>query len=333
MPDPVEHVAYSFNVTVVPIVVAGVLPPGYLGFLTIYPTGQSLPNASTLNNYLGTVVANAAIVPAGNNGSVDVYAHDQTDLIVDINGYYAQGSGSGVATTVTVGTTTTGAPGTQASVINSGSNTAAVLNFTIPQGVTGATGSTGPSGATGSRGPIGLTGAAGPQGPTGLTGSTGPQGLTGPQGPAGPSGSGGLSVLDANNNVLGSLVGLSSPFSGNTNNVPSGVIVYRNGYFIDLNFSGQFPFGFGQAGVTTISWSGANCSGNGYLLSGGSGLVTGKIVIYSLQNNALYVPSGSGPTFTSTSIPGSSVLSEEENAGAPVSFCNSSAALEEVVGH
>ena len=64
---PSNALAYSFNVTVVPItVVPGVLPPGYLGFLTIYPTGQAVPNASTLNNYLGTVVANAAIVPAGN---------------------------------------------------------------------------------------------------------------------------------------------------------------------------------------------------------------------------------------------------------------------------
>ena len=89
---PASALAYSFNVTVVPIVVAGVLPPGYLGFLTIYPTGQAAPNASTLNNYLGTVVANAAIVPGGNNGSVDVYSHDQTDLIIDINGYYVQGA-------------------------------------------------------------------------------------------------------------------------------------------------------------------------------------------------------------------------------------------------
>jgi len=79
--------AYSLNITVV--------PPGYLGFLTIWPYGAARPSASTLNDYLGTVVANAAIVPAGNDtsGSVDVFVNDPTDLIIDINGYYAPQSG------------------------------------------------------------------------------------------------------------------------------------------------------------------------------------------------------------------------------------------------
>src|SRR5574344_3038498 len=50
--------------------------------------------------------------------------------------------------TITVGTTVTGSPGTNASVTNQGTNQNAVLNFTIPQGLTGATGPTGPTGAT-----------------------------------------------------------------------------------------------------------------------------------------------------------------------------------------
>jgi len=62
--------------------------------------------------------------------------------------------GSGTAATVQVGTTTTGAPGTSAAVTNSGSSSAAVFNFAIPQGATGATG------ATGARGPAGADGAA-----------------------------------------------------------------------------------------------------------------------------------------------------------------------------
>jgi hypothetical protein len=77
--------AYSFNITVV--------PPGFLDFITVWPTGQPRPNASTLNGYVGTVIANAAIVPAGTSGSVDVYASQFTDLIIDINGYYAPQSG------------------------------------------------------------------------------------------------------------------------------------------------------------------------------------------------------------------------------------------------
>jgi len=55
---------------------------------------------------------------------------------------------TGAAATVTIGTVSTSAPGTQASVTNSGTNAAAVLNFTIPQGATGAAG-TGGSGSSG----------------------------------------------------------------------------------------------------------------------------------------------------------------------------------------
>lgn len=47
---------------------------------------------------------------------------------------------SGTAATVAVGTTTTGAAGSSASVTNSGSTSAAVFNFTVPQGATGAAG-------------------------------------------------------------------------------------------------------------------------------------------------------------------------------------------------
>jgi hypothetical protein len=76
--------AYSFNVTVV--------PPGFLGFITVYPTGQPRPNASTMNDLTGLVLANAAVVAAGTSGAVDVFANNNTDLIIDINGYYTPAS-------------------------------------------------------------------------------------------------------------------------------------------------------------------------------------------------------------------------------------------------
>ena len=44
---------------------------------------------------------------------------------------------TGMAATVQVGTTTTGAPGTNASVTNTGTESNAVLNFVIPAGATG----------------------------------------------------------------------------------------------------------------------------------------------------------------------------------------------------
>jgi Chaperone of endosialidase len=60
-----------------------------------------------------------------------------------------QGPKGDAAATINVGSTTTGAAGTNASVTNSGTSSAVVLNFTIPRGATGATGPQGPAGADG----------------------------------------------------------------------------------------------------------------------------------------------------------------------------------------
>ena len=73
--------AYSLNVTV--------LPKGPLGFVTIWNTGTTRPVVATLNALDGQIHNNAAIVPAGTNGSIDVFVTDATDMILDINGYYA----------------------------------------------------------------------------------------------------------------------------------------------------------------------------------------------------------------------------------------------------
>ena len=77
---PATAQAYSLNVTVV--------PAGALSFLTLWPTGQSQPVVSTLNSFAGTVVANAAIVPAGEGGAVNVFVSGDTDVILDIDGYF-----------------------------------------------------------------------------------------------------------------------------------------------------------------------------------------------------------------------------------------------------
>jgi hypothetical protein len=78
---PTGAAAYSLNVTVV--------PHGGLGYLTVWPTGQAQPVVSTLNSADGTILANAAIVPAGTNGAASFFASNTTDLVVDINGYFA----------------------------------------------------------------------------------------------------------------------------------------------------------------------------------------------------------------------------------------------------
>lgn len=87
---PATATAYSLNFTVIPA-------NGTLGFLTVYPTGVPRPGVSTLNAPTGTVVANAAIVPAGTAGSIDVYASDTTDLVVDINGYFGPPATGGLS--------------------------------------------------------------------------------------------------------------------------------------------------------------------------------------------------------------------------------------------
>lgn len=74
----------------------------------------------------------------------------------------------GTSATIDVGTVTTGGPGTEAQITNSGTTTAAVFDFTIPTGPQGAPGKDGQDGAQGPRGEQGIQGPQGPQGPTGL---------------------------------------------------------------------------------------------------------------------------------------------------------------------
>jgi hypothetical protein len=69
--------------------------------------------------------------------------------------------GGGSTVSVNVGETTTGEPGTNASVTNSGDETNVVLNFTIPRGKTGPQGPQGKPGADGKTGPQGPGVAAG----------------------------------------------------------------------------------------------------------------------------------------------------------------------------
>jgi hypothetical protein len=65
---------------------------------------------------------------------------------------------AGAAASITVGTTSTGAAGSQALVTNTGTQSAAVFNFTIPQGNVGQTGQIGPVGPPGQNGQPGTAG-------------------------------------------------------------------------------------------------------------------------------------------------------------------------------
>ena len=142
-----------------------------------------------------------------------------------LNNVVAAPGPQGDAATIQVGTTTTGAAGSSASVTNSGTTSAAVFDFTIPRGDQGIQGIQGNQGVQGVQGPSGTitigtvttvthsSGASvtnsgtsenavfnfnipvgadstvpGPTGPQGAPGPTGPQGAQGIQGPTGPTG-------------------------------------------------------------------------------------------------------------------------------------------------
>ena len=91
IPAHANAAAYSFNFTVVPI------NQHPVGYLSVWPTGQNQPVVSTLNDQTGTIVANAAIVPAGTSGNITAYATDGTQLLIDIDGYFAPAGPGGLS--------------------------------------------------------------------------------------------------------------------------------------------------------------------------------------------------------------------------------------------
>ncbi|MGA8026598.1 MAG: chitobiase/beta-hexosaminidase C-terminal domain-containing protein [Bryobacteraceae bacterium] len=86
---PASAQAYSLNFTAV--------PHGALGYLTVWPTGETQPTVSTLNAPTGVATANAAIVPAGSSGNISVFASNNTDLVIDVNGYFAPPASGGLS--------------------------------------------------------------------------------------------------------------------------------------------------------------------------------------------------------------------------------------------
>jgi peptidoglycan hydrolase-like protein with peptidoglycan-binding domain len=85
---PAGAAAVSMNVTVV--------DPVRQGFATVWPCGVPRPNASSVNYPGGTRVANGVIAPVGTDGSVCLYSHRGTDVVVDVSGWFPQGTVAGV---------------------------------------------------------------------------------------------------------------------------------------------------------------------------------------------------------------------------------------------
>lgn len=65
-----------------------VTSPTSAGFVTVFPCGSALPNASNLNFSVGQTVPNAVVSKVGTNGQVCIFTQATTDLIVDVNGFF-----------------------------------------------------------------------------------------------------------------------------------------------------------------------------------------------------------------------------------------------------
>lgn len=78
--------AYAINVTVV--------PGKKLRWLTVWPTGKDMPFTSLLNSYDGRIKSAASIVGAGDNSGIDIFATDETDIVIDVSGYFVSESES-----------------------------------------------------------------------------------------------------------------------------------------------------------------------------------------------------------------------------------------------
>jgi hypothetical protein len=81
IPIPLGVEAYSMNF-------GAIFPDGANSFITIWPTGSAQPTVSSINPIQGAVVANAAIVPVGTDGSISVFPNTGVHLYGDINGYF-----------------------------------------------------------------------------------------------------------------------------------------------------------------------------------------------------------------------------------------------------
>jgi hypothetical protein len=93
--------AYSLNLTVVPH--AG----GAVDYVSLWPAGGTQPFVSTLDDPQGAIVSNAVIVAAGTpTGGISVYNSGpaSTDVIIDMNGYFAAPTDLNDNTAIGVGT-------------------------------------------------------------------------------------------------------------------------------------------------------------------------------------------------------------------------------------
>ena len=195
-------------------------------------TGAAGTSASVVNEGTSTNARLAFTIPKGDKGDKGdkgyspVVLTTRKDNYVEIDAQNETFTSvakvydgeDGEAATVTVGSTTTGEAGTEASVVNSGTTSAAVLDFTIPKGDKGDTGSAGAPGSDGYS-PIATVSKSGDtatititdkNGTTTATVSDGQDGATGSPGQAATIAVDSTSTLPAGSSATVTNVGTSS---------------------------------------------------------------------------------------------------------------------------
>jgi hypothetical protein len=81
---PADATAVAMNVTAV--------LPSQAGFFTVWPCGAPMPVASNVNFTRGSVVANGVVTSLGAGGAVCLYSDQQSDVLVDVLGWFGGGA-------------------------------------------------------------------------------------------------------------------------------------------------------------------------------------------------------------------------------------------------
>jgi len=81
---PADATAVAMNITAV--------LASQAGFFTVWPCGSPMPVASNVNFTRGSVVANGVVTSLGAGGAVCLYSDQQSDVLVDVLGWFGGGA-------------------------------------------------------------------------------------------------------------------------------------------------------------------------------------------------------------------------------------------------